>query len=205
MGKPYVEGLAIHDSPKSYTVTRKDAGEALTGAPTGWVLSREKSLRGADAAKNVGSRNGKLRHGEVYAGPTRSETPGTFKTYGPPRLQEDFTTWSDQSTPTYPVSGQCPGQDGDPRVLVLINFTASSAIFLTRFPERRSTVRPSRFHHPQTSPAARQVSASGRSRALRHRRGLHLELLPTAQHRADDPRQLGGERHHHGVHVCSRQ
>src|SRR4029077_17179431 len=35
-----------------------------------------------------------------------------------------------------------PGQDGDTRVPVLINFPASSAIFLTRFPERRSTVRP---------------------------------------------------------------
>jgi transposase len=65
------------------------------------------------------------------------------------------TTVTDQSTPTYPVSRLRPGQDGDPRVPVLINFTASSAIFLARVPERRSTVRPSRFHHPQTSSAAR--------------------------------------------------
>jgi hypothetical protein len=43
-----------------------------------------------------------------------------------------------------------PGQDGDTRVPVLINFPASSAIFLTRFPERRSTVRPSRFRRSQT-------------------------------------------------------
>jgi transposase len=40
-----------------------------------------------------------------------------------------FTTRSDQSTPTYPVSRHRPGQDGDPRVLVLINTTASSPIF----------------------------------------------------------------------------
>ena len=66
-----------------------------------------------------------------------------------------FTTRSDQSTPTYSVSGHRPGQDGDPRVPVLINLTASSAIFLARVPKRRSTVRPSRFHHPQTSSAAR--------------------------------------------------
>jgi transposase len=48
-----------------------------------------------------------------------------------------------------------PGQDGDTRVPVLINFAASGAVFLTRFPERRSTVRPSRFHRSQT-PSARQ-------------------------------------------------
>ena len=62
---------------------------------------------------------------------------------------------SDQSTPTYPVSGHRPGQDGDPRVPVLITTTASSATFCSRIPERRSTVRPSHFHRPQTSSAAR--------------------------------------------------
>ncbi len=51
------------------------------------------------------------------------------KTYGPPRLQAFSAIQSDQSTPTYPVSEQCPGQDGDPRVLVLIKLPASSAIF----------------------------------------------------------------------------
>ncbi|HTE18747.1 MAG TPA: IS6 family transposase [Armatimonadota bacterium] len=62
---------------------------------------------------------------------------------------------SDQSTPTYPVSGHRPGQDGDPRVPVLITTTASSATFCNRIPVRRSTVRPSHFHRPQTSSAAR--------------------------------------------------
>ncbi len=51
------------------------------------------------------------------------------KTYGPPRLQAFSAIQSGQSTPTYPVSEQCPGQDGDPRVLVLIKLPASSAIF----------------------------------------------------------------------------
>ena len=51
-----------------------------------------------------------------------------------------------QSTPTYPVSGPSPGQDGDPCVPVLITMTASSASSCNRFSERRSTVRPSRFH-----------------------------------------------------------
>ncbi|MBV1800338.1 IS6 family transposase [Siccirubricoccus sp. G192] len=61
----------------------------------------------------------------------------------------------DESTPTYPVSGPSPGQDGDPHVPVLITTTASSASFCNRISERRSIVRPSRFHRPQTSSAAR--------------------------------------------------
>jgi hypothetical protein len=36
---------------------------------------------------------------------------------------------SEQSASTYPACEHSSGQDGDPRVLVLINFTASSAIF----------------------------------------------------------------------------
>ena len=56
-----------------------------------------------------------------------------------------------QSASTYPVSGQDPGQDGDPRVPRLIKGPASSAILRQRLVEHRSTVRPSRFHHPQTS------------------------------------------------------
>jgi len=40
----------------------------------------------------------------------------TLKTYGPPRRQVVFVILSDQSTPTYPVSGHRPGQDGDSHV-----------------------------------------------------------------------------------------
>src|SRR5580693_5335140 len=39
-----------------------------------------------------------------------------------------------------------PGQDGDARAQVLINSSASCAVFNTRLPERRLTVRPSRLH-----------------------------------------------------------
>jgi len=53
----------------------------------------------------------------------------TFKTYGPPRLQVLSAIPSEQSASTYPASGQCPGQDGDPRAPVLIKVSASSAIF----------------------------------------------------------------------------
>ena len=77
MKEPHVEGLAIHDDPESCAIIREGAGEALTGAPAGWVLSREKSLQGADAVEIVGRRNGMHRHGEVHAGPARSETPRT--------------------------------------------------------------------------------------------------------------------------------
>ena len=79
MKEPHVEGVATRDDPESCTVTRKGAGEALTGAPMGWVLSREKlKLQGADAVETGGRRNGGHRHGEVHAGPARSETPRTL-------------------------------------------------------------------------------------------------------------------------------
>ncbi|MFC7694233.1 transposase [Paeniroseomonas aquatica] len=58
-----------------------------------------------------------LRHKNVWPAPSAS----------------GFTTWYDQSTPTYPVTGHRPGQDGDPRVLVLIKSSASSAIFWPGF------------------------------------------------------------------------
>ena len=79
MKEPYVEGVAIHDDPESCAVTRESAGEALTGAPAGWVLSREKlELQGADAVEKSGRKHGVHRHREVHAGPARSETPGTL-------------------------------------------------------------------------------------------------------------------------------
>ena len=79
MKKPYVEGVAIHDDPESCVVTREGAGEALTGAPMGWVLSREKlKLQGADAVEKSGRPHGAHRYSEVHAGPARSETPHTL-------------------------------------------------------------------------------------------------------------------------------
>lgn len=41
MKAPYVEGVAIHDDPESCSGAREGVVEALTGARTGWVLSRE--------------------------------------------------------------------------------------------------------------------------------------------------------------------
>ena len=75
MKEPYVEGAAIHDDPESCGVTREGAGEALTGALASWVLSREMfTVQGADAAEKSGRPHGAHRHGEVHAGPARSDT-----------------------------------------------------------------------------------------------------------------------------------
>ncbi len=51
-----------------------------------------------------------------------------------------------------------PDQDGDPCSPVLIITAASGAIQCSRFPCCRLTVRPSCFHHPQTSATARRQS-----------------------------------------------
>jgi hypothetical protein len=45
MEELHVEGLASHDDPESCVGTRKEAGEALTGAHAGWVLSPEINSR----------------------------------------------------------------------------------------------------------------------------------------------------------------
>jgi hypothetical protein len=93
MKEPYVEGVAAHDDPESCVVIREGAGEALTGALASWVLSRVKlKLQGADAVETSGKQHGVHRHGEVHAGPARSETPcvsgnhlhGNREVSGPP-------------------------------------------------------------------------------------------------------------------------
>jgi hypothetical protein len=53
----------------------------------------------------------------------------TLKTYGPPRLQVFSGRCSEQSASTYPASEHAPGQDGDPRILILINFSATRPPF----------------------------------------------------------------------------
>src|SRR5262249_51274445 len=41
MKEPHIEGVAIHDDPESCAGACEGDSEALTGAPAGWVLSRE--------------------------------------------------------------------------------------------------------------------------------------------------------------------
>jgi len=81
----YSEGLANHAGPESCVGVRKDAGEALTGVRTGWVLSREIHapprgglLRGADAVEKSGRQHSRRRSGETLRNPARSQTPGMY-------------------------------------------------------------------------------------------------------------------------------
>jgi hypothetical protein len=73
MKKPHIEDLASHDDPESCAGLRKEAGEALTGARAGRVLSRENSYKqGADAVVLSGRQHGCVRHGRRVPGPARS-------------------------------------------------------------------------------------------------------------------------------------
>ena len=67
---------AAHNGPESCGVAREGGVEALTGETAGWVLSRVMlNVRGADAVEKSGRQHGGHRHGEVHAGPARSEAP----------------------------------------------------------------------------------------------------------------------------------
>ena len=72
-----------------------------------------------------------------------------------------------------------PGQDGDTRAPVLIKRSASSAAFLTRLPERRSTVRPSRYRHSQTSSIEQRPQALIDQPLRRQGRALGGKRLPS--------------------------
>ena len=75
MKESYVEGLAAHSGPESCGAVRKGRGEALTGVRAGRVLSRERSLRGADAVEVCGRLHPAHRNREMRRNPARSETP----------------------------------------------------------------------------------------------------------------------------------
>ena len=72
----YSEGLANHTGPESWLGVREGAGQALTGEPAGWVLSREIIKPwGADGVLLHGRQDRERRDREPLLGPTRSETP----------------------------------------------------------------------------------------------------------------------------------
>jgi len=78
MKESYIEELASRDDPESCACVRKDTGEALTGAHTGRVLSRENRCnQGADAVELCGRQHAYERYGEFVSDPARSETSGT--------------------------------------------------------------------------------------------------------------------------------
>jgi len=79
MKESYSKGLATHADPESCANIREGAGEALTGARAGWVLSRESVLlRGADVVRIGGRQHWTRRNRETSPNPARSKTPYTY-------------------------------------------------------------------------------------------------------------------------------
>jgi RNA-directed DNA polymerase len=75
MKEPHIQGPASHDNPESCAGIREGAGEALTGAHAGRVLSREnRSNQGADAVVLSGRQYTGVRQGEHARDPARSKT-----------------------------------------------------------------------------------------------------------------------------------
>ncbi len=103
MKESYGEGLAIHAGPESCTTACKGSCEALTGARTGRVLSRESNLlRGADAVGECGRPHPVHRNREVCRNPARSETPNTYGN----------TSHENREIPCPPETNGVPGRIG---------------------------------------------------------------------------------------------
>jgi len=78
MKEPYIEGVATRDDPESCAGTREGAGEALTGARTGSVLSREiRQSRAPTPLSEAEGNTTRARYRERSSGPARSETRST--------------------------------------------------------------------------------------------------------------------------------
>jgi hypothetical protein len=75
MKEPYEKGVATHLDPESCAVVREGGGEALTGARVGWVLSREKTVPGADDVDAIGRQHLLHRKREMLEGWARSVDP----------------------------------------------------------------------------------------------------------------------------------
>ncbi len=81
MKEPYTEGVVTHGDPESCVVTRKGAGEALTGARAGRAIEpRNHSDRGADVVYENGRQHRQQRYRELLADPARSENHGMYGT-----------------------------------------------------------------------------------------------------------------------------
>jgi RNA-directed DNA polymerase len=81
MKEPHIEGVATHDDPESCTDGREAGGEALTGARTGSVLSRENRQSGAPTSlSETEGDTTRGRHRESLGGPARSQTRSTCGT-----------------------------------------------------------------------------------------------------------------------------
>ena len=80
MKEPHIEGPATHDDPESCTDAREDVGEALTGAHTGAVLSRERQSGAPTPLTEAEGHTSRGRQRESSIGPARSETRDTCGT-----------------------------------------------------------------------------------------------------------------------------
>ena len=78
MRVPHGEGLATHTGPESCVYARKGIGEALTGDVRAGLLSRERSLQGADVVLVCGRQHQAHRYGEMRLDPAWSKTPSTY-------------------------------------------------------------------------------------------------------------------------------
>ena len=80
MKESYGEDLASHTDPESCAVAREDGCEALTGACTGGLLSREIiRIQGADAVSVCGRPHSMPRYGKRYGDPARSENLSMYR------------------------------------------------------------------------------------------------------------------------------
>lgn len=103
MKESHTEGPASHGDPESCVGPREGAGEALTGAHTGGVLSREIRLnQGADAVVLGGRQHTRMRQGECAGDPARSETSSTCGN----SMREN------RETPCLPFGNGPKGRDG---------------------------------------------------------------------------------------------
>jgi hypothetical protein len=79
MQEPHIEGLATHDDPESDVAARKGGGDALSGARTGAVLSREiRHSRAPTLSSEAEGHIGQERQREFLTSPARSETRRTY-------------------------------------------------------------------------------------------------------------------------------
>ena len=111
MRESHGEGVATHADPESCGATCEGGVEALTGARSGRVLSRENqalgrvtasALRDADALRISGRLHLMYRHREIRQGPARSETPCTFGS----------TSHENREIPCPPVAEEAAGRVG---------------------------------------------------------------------------------------------
>ena len=97
------------------------------------------------------------------------DSGATQRTYGPPRRQGCFRLALNNLLQRIRSRGAFPGQDGDPRSLILIITAALRAVPCFRFSSCRSIVRPSSFHHSQTSATRRRHERRSGNLLMRRR------------------------------------